>query len=277
MIGPSRLVTAAVEAITSELQLDPEVLSVPVDHSDRAVAVIAAPDLLVAKVDTSFDRVVNERRALRQLADALPVPKVLFATEESPWVTGLSFQRGEPIDRCDDPDAWRTAGRHLRTIHETTTAEWARHPSHPDSAMQWVEDIGDAAAADGPLSESAIKEFRRVARSRFVADCEPTAVHGDFSTQHVLVAESMASGSIVTGLIDLGDAGVGDPAYDIATLTLWHPDRVDDVVAGYGVPVAQERLDFYRLVRLAAGAQWLHDFEFDPTPFVVALYEELLG
>lgn len=44
----------------------------------------------------------------------------------------------------------------------------------------------------------------------------------------------------MTGIIDWSEAAQGDPAYDLATMTLGHPDRLEDVLTGYGGEVDRD-------------------------------------
>ncbi|MGD3151824.1 phosphotransferase [Tsukamurella tyrosinosolvens] len=53
--------------------------------------------------------------------------------------------------------------------------------------------------------------------------------------EHVFVADGA-----VTGIIDWSEAAQGDPAYDLATMTLGHPDRLEDVLTGYGGEVDRD-------------------------------------
>ncbi len=41
----------------------------------------------------------------------------------------------------------------------------------------------------------------------------------------------------VTGVIDWTEAGQGDALYDLAVLTLGHPEHLGDVLEGYGADV----------------------------------------
>lgn len=44
-------------------------------------------------------------------------------------------------------------------------------------------------------------------------------------------------GDGITGVVDWSEAGRGDAMYDVATLTLGHPQHLSDVVVGYGADV----------------------------------------
>jgi aminoglycoside phosphotransferase (APT) family kinase protein len=100
-----------------------------------------------------------------------------------------------------------------------------------------------------------------------VAPRPEVLVHGDCSPQHWLIDPS--DGAI--GVIDLGDAGLGDPAYDLVVLTLTQPHRWETVLDGYGAdPGVRAHLDAarsgYLALRLAGEVRWLVDHSFDPGP-----------
>ena len=56
-----------------------------------------------------------------------------------------------------------------------------------------------------------------------------TFVHGDLQITHVFT-----DAGEVTGIIDWSEAAQGDPAYDVATLTLNHEADLPRFLAGYG-------------------------------------------
>ena len=58
-------------------------------------------------------------------------------------------------------------------------------------------------------------------------------LHGDLQPEHVVLDDR---GERVRALLDWGDASVGDPAWDIAVLTLDDPQQLDPVLDGYAAP-----------------------------------------
>ena len=270
----SALVTAGVTAATQHLDCAVEVLAVPVDLGERAVVLVEAPLPLVLKIDTDPERAERERRALRLLTSRLPVPEIRFALDEPFAITGLSVLPGGRLDTR----GWSEAGRALRVVHDLEPHDWPAHTSHPEQIMGWADSTATEAVMYGVLDEEVTDRFLRHVgqRANSLESGPTTVVHGDFSTEHVLVGEGGLS-----GILDLGDVGVGDPVYDIAVLTLWHSDRVAEVLDGYGadddfrVRVGQA-LTLFRPLRFLTGALWLEQHGFNPTPFRVSLYEELL-
>jgi hypothetical protein len=68
----------------------------------------------------------------------------------------------------------------------------------------------------------------------------------------------------VTGVLDWSEAGQGDAMYDLASLTLGHPEHLGDVVAGYGTDVDIEVIRGWWSVRCLLAIRWLVEHGFDP-------------
>jgi aminoglycoside phosphotransferase (APT) family kinase protein len=103
-----------------------------------------------------------------------------------------------------------------------------------------------------------------VARNRRVAEAAlrpwtPVFMHGDLQVAHVFV-----DGDVVTGVLDWSEAGQGDPSYDLASLTLGHPERLDDVLAGYGAGVDLDAVRGWWSLRSLMAVRWLVEHGFDP-------------
>src|SRR5207245_9038692 len=75
---------------------------------------------------------------------------------------------------------------------------------------------------------------------------------------------------------DFGSAGIGAPVWDIAVLTLFRPDKLDAVLAGYrAAPDLCRRtealLPAYKVLRHLGAITWLVDHGYDPSDHVRAL------
>jgi hypothetical protein len=84
------------------------------------------------------------------------------------------------------------------------------------------------------------------------------------------------AGEGIAAVIDFGDACTGDPAWDLAILTLDDPGRLDDVLTGYAPePRLARRISAlagpYGLLRRLGEASWLADHGFSPEPSVAPL------
>src|SRR6266516_4075717 len=122
------------------------------------------------------ERLSRELRLLPELAPALPVavPRLELVAGDPPAVAYPKI-RGEPL-RTPGARAAAELERFLRALHSFPAA-----------------------------SARVLDEFETL-------EYEPSLVHGDLGSEHVLCA---ADGS-VTGVIDWSDARIGDPALDYA-------------------------------------------------------------
>ena len=71
-------------------------------------------------------------------------------------------------------------------------------------------------------------------------------------------------GDEVTGILDWSEAGQGDAMYDLASLTLGHPEHLDDVIAGYGPEVDLDVIRAWWSLRSLTAIRWLVEHGFDP-------------
>ena len=76
--------------------------------------------------------------------------------------------------------------------------------------------------------------------------------NGDLQVDHVFVA-----GDEVTGVVDWSEASQGDGLFDLATLTLGHPEHLSDVVAGYGADVDHGLIRAWWSLRCLSNVRWL--------------------
>ena len=289
MTTTSPLVQRAIIAATTEMDSDVELFGVPVDLPGRAVVFVTAPVRLVVKVDQDPTRLLREKMALERLADTVQIPQLWFATAPTteaepgtptePWILGASYVDGERLSHTATDEAWVDLGRQVAAIHRAPTDGWSEHPSERTAANKWATLLATQARDAGIVDETIAQTFLSQAISESRTDRQPCLIHGDLTADNVF-----SEGDQVSGLIDLGDCGIGDPAYDLATATLWNQDRLDLVLAGYcesgGMLSANTDLkadvNRFQLMRLLAGALWLKKYEFATTPYVGELYERLL-
>jgi aminoglycoside phosphotransferase (APT) family kinase protein len=108
------------------------------------------------------------------------------------------------------------------------------------------------------------------------AKAEPDAGLGAATVDARLGPAERGAGAAIAAVIDFGDACTGDPAWDLAVLTLEDPGRLGDVLAGYQPePHLARRISAlagpYRLLRRLGEASWLADHGFSPEPAVAPL------
>ncbi len=61
---------------------------------------------------------------------------------------------------------------------------------------------------------------------------------------------------------DWSEASQGDALFDLATLTLGRQDRLDDVVAGYGIDVDWDLIRAWWSMRCLLNVRWLFEHGF---------------
>ncbi|GAB3561454.1 phosphotransferase [Spelaeicoccus albus] len=103
-----------------------------------------------------------------------------------------------------------------------------------------------------------------VARNRRLAETAlrpwtPVFIHGDLQVDHVFVV-----GDEVSGVVDWSEGAPGDALYDLATLTLGHPERLDEVIAGYGTEVNRDLIRAWRSLRCITNVRWLIEHGYGP-------------
>lgn len=172
-----------------------------------------------------------ELRLLPELADRMPV------AVPRPSISGV--HAGRPFagyariagDEMELEDLARPGVRHeiaeaLHALHtfpadlarellgvDGTVDEWLL--IYRDIRVRFADEIAPALPSDVvDAVHASFEEFDRTARF------EPALVHRDLGIEHVLVDRATRS---VTGIIDFGDASVGDPAIDLTGL--WNADR----------------------------------------------------
>ena len=96
-----------------------------------------------------------------------------------------------------------------------------------------------------------------VAAGATVRAWTPVFIHGDLHVDHVFVA-----GDEVTGVIDWSEASQGDALFDLATLTLGHPEHLGDVVAAYNTDVDRDLIRAWWSLRCLSNIRWLVDHGF---------------
>ncbi|KRB43202.1 MULTISPECIES: phosphotransferase family protein [unclassified Terrabacter] len=189
----------------------------------------------------------------------IPTPKVLW---RKPPVLALAALRGTALGRLGEPStasagAWTAAGAALRVLHDAPLPPWPgasldEKASSLESECAWL-------LANDVLPAGLVTRNREVAEAA-LRPWRPVFMHGDLQVAHVFV-----DGDEVTGVLDWSEAGQGDGMYDVASLTLGHPEHLGDVVAGYGASSVD--LDVVRAwwsLRSLTAIRWLVEHGFDP-------------
>jgi aminoglycoside phosphotransferase (APT) family kinase protein len=144
-------------------------------------------------------------------------------------VLALAALPGTALGRLGRPStassaAWAAAGAAVRMLHD------APLPSRPGASLDAKGASLDTECrwllANDALPNDLVTHNRRVAEAA-LRPWTPVFVHGDLQVAHVFL-----DGDAITGVVDWSEAGPGDALYDLASLTLGHPENLSDVIAG---------------------------------------------
>ena len=146
--------------------------------------------------------------------------------------------------------------------------EAVRRKAEVAGALAWLDElpslVSELEEECAWLLANEVLPGELVSRNREVAEAAlrpwpPAFTHGDLQVAHVFV-----DGDEVTGVIDWSEAGPGDALYDLASLTLGHPEHLGDVVAGYGKDVDLDVVRAWWSMRSLLAIRWLVEHGFDP-------------
>jgi hypothetical protein len=230
-----------------------EEVEVVVAHSERATLRVGEVFL---KVDADQTNTDIEVEAMTMVP--VPTPEILW---RMPPVLALAALPGTALGRLGEPStasapAWAAAGTAVRMLHEAPLPPWqsrrgSGRASSLDSECGWLR-------ANDVLPADLVTRNREVAEGA-LRPWTPVFTHGDLQVAHVFV-----DGDEVTGVLDWSEAGQGDAMYDLAILTLGHPEHLSDVVAGYGAGVDVDVVRAWWSLRSLTAIRWLVEHGFDP-------------
>jgi aminoglycoside phosphotransferase (APT) family kinase protein len=230
-----------------------EKVEVVVAHHERAT--LRVGDVFL-KIDTDQTRTDVEVEAMTMAP--IPAPEVLW---RKPPVLALAALPGTALGRLGDPAtasaaAWAAAGATVRMLHDAPLPPWPAASLHRDVASldtecAWLlaNDVlpADLVAPNRQIAEAALRPWT------------PVFIHGDLQVAHVFV-----DGDDITGVVDWSEAGQGDAMYDLAILSLGHPEHLSDVAAGYGADVDLDVVRAWWSLRSLTAIRWLVEHGFDP-------------
>lgn len=186
---------------------------------------------------TALEGSAAELAVLAALPDdlPLPIPRPRFIgtpTSEVPWpFWGAPLLPGSEIAEADLPDDARTGvagavGAFLARLHDPALAARVVAATAGRGVTLRVDPWSRASPVDiVPRARRTLDRLRSAGTmppdqtvDRLLADAarlgspdgEPVVVHGDLHVRHLLVSDGAPS-----GVIDWGDAGLGDPAIDL--------------------------------------------------------------
>jgi aminoglycoside phosphotransferase (APT) family kinase protein len=223
---------------------------------ERVEVVLASNDRATLRVGDVFLKVDADQTRTDVEVEAMavapvPTPEILW---RQPPVLALAALPGARLGHLGEPStassaAWAAAGAAVRALHD------APLPPRPgpsvDQLASRLADGCDWLVANEVLPSEVVTRNRRLAETA-LRPWTPVFVHGDLQVDHVFV-----DGDVVTGIIDWSEASQGDASYDLATLTLGHPEHLDDVVTGYGTDVDRDVIGAWWSLRCLSNVRWL--------------------
>jgi aminoglycoside phosphotransferase len=229
---------------------------------DEVEVVVAHHERATLRVGDVFLKIDGDQAARDVEVEAMalapvPTPEVLW---RRPPVLALAALPGVAIARLGQPStaspgAWAAAGAAVRRLHDAPLPPWPGRSLEEkaatlDGECAWLlaHDVlpADLVTRNRDVAESALRPWT------------PAFMHGDLQVAHVFV-----EGDEVTGVLDWTEAGRGDAMYDVASLTLGHPERLGDFQDGYGDVDVDVVRGWWSLRSLTA-IRWLVEHGFDP-------------
>jgi len=157
------------------------------------------------------------------------IPGLDWAVMGYPAIGGRTLER-DAIDSLDAEAMTRLGrdlGRFMSTLHSTPSSRFSKSEvRNKDDEVQWDRLAIDTADFLKPRVETTVwnrlnrkltKSIAKIKRLRFV----PVLRHGDFGSGNFLFDRSFH----MSGVIDFGSAGFGDPAVDVAGVIATNPSE----------------------------------------------------
>lgn len=284
----SRLIEEATERLSQRLRQDIVVIEVLAQIAERATFLTKLEGrYAVVKIDNAVCRGNREAIALLAAADAgLPVPELLLFDPDPAPIMVMSFAPGIGLEAASTVSPWIQAGSILRALHDLPAPaglpkfDWFGDDWN-DFLVSWSRDTirglrGKIALSNGLLTSL---EKQMVGGFEALPDEPRVFLHGDCAFVHFILSPG---GRRIRSLIDFGDAGIGDPLWDIATMVLWDPAMMNPVLKGYDAGI---RLTFraiatirpYVILRHLTAVGWLLENDLDPTAHLNQLITYGLG
>lgn len=234
---------------------------------DDVEVVLANNDRVTLRVGDVFLKIDSDQARTDVEVEAMslapvPTPEILW---RRPPVLALARVPGSVLGRLGAPstssrESWVAVGEALRSLHDAELPPWPG--ANVDQLAARLEDECKWLVANDVLPLNVVGRNRDIAE-KALRPWTPAFIHGDLHIEHVFV-----DGDSVSALIDWSEARQGDPLFDLATLTLGDQERLDDLIAGYGVNVDRDMVRAWWSWRCLVVVRWLFENGYgDPDQF----------
>jgi aminoglycoside phosphotransferase (APT) family kinase protein len=173
-------------------------------------------------------------------AYGIPVPPLVCYDERVADVDGaMLIMEVVPGSATSDPEALRTAGRHIAALHQVEMDGYgaiglsSSGPAGRD--RRWTEQFEETATAVPALisagvidAGTATEAVELASRAVEQYDGPGMLVHTDLKLDHLL-----SEGQRLTAIIDWGDVAAGDPVRDLARMSMVGSPLFDHFLDGY--------------------------------------------
>jgi len=195
--------------------------------------------------------VQREERLLPALQESVP-----FAVPHPRWVGEFEGRRYMGYERVPghayvSGDDAPSIGAAIRALHAFPAGTAAHLLDADPTIAGWLDSYKELRATSdacvAPLLDSDVADALDVAFDRFFADdwdaVTPVLVHRDLGAEHLLMDRTTRA---LIGMIDFGDATVGDAAIDFVGVDLTGGSAATRAaINAYLDPVSQARVRFY--------------------------------
>jgi aminoglycoside phosphotransferase len=231
---------------------------------DKVEVVVAHQECATLRVGNVFLKIDSDQTRTDVEVEAMsmapiPTPDVLW---RKPPALALAALPGTALGRLGERStasaaAWTAAGVAIRRLHDAPLPPW-RGPSLDETASSLDSECAWLLANE-VLPVDLVNRNRQLAEGA-LRSWTPVFMHGDLQVAHVFV-----KGDEVTGVLDWSEAGRGDGMFDLAVLTMGHPEHLGDVVSGYGTDVDLDAIRAWWSLRSLTAIRWLLEHGFDPS------------
>jgi len=240
--------------VVPAIMIDVVEVEVVVAHNERAT--LRVGDVFL-KIDADQTRTDVEVEAMA-LAP-VPTPRILW---RRPPVLALAAAPGTRLGHLGEPStassaAWTAAGAAVRKLHDAPLPPWPSRNLHELTSSRLASEC-EWLIGDGVVPADVVTRNRRLAEAA-LREWTPVFVHGDLQVDHVFVADDE-----ITCVLDWSEGGRGDALFDLATLTLGHPEHLDDVITGYGTDVEVDLIRAWWSMRCLTNIRWLVEHGYGP-------------